>query len=421
MVYRPKHHLTAPQGRLGAPSGLMLIDDSVHTFYQHNPQFPAEPLLTGWGHAAVGSAARDGTWRHYPMALNPDFQLGSRTSGCAVAVDGRVRLFHTAEGDAESDVGAVITVAEGRNVSSPMGGMYRKSAGQAVATPEGYIGAARDPHVTRAADGTWRMVASAQRENHTGAVLLYTSPDLDQPWEFAGEIEFAGLNYNTASAHHWRYPNLISMWDHTAEEMRDVIVFCPQFPDSEECGYVVGRLDGVRFEVLRDFTPLDYGHDFYAPHLIPLSPGGALAIALMGQPARATTPAFQEEGWLNSFTLLRELSLSDAHLSTIILIPAGTSLVGNRVDIGSTEFSADLVDAGGNVGASVHWQPHGDGRGTLSLSVDGLVRWADCDEGEVVFVADGAAVELTAGTGEVAFASAVFAEGGVDWAELRVN
>ena len=37
----------------------------------------------------------------------------------------------------------------------------------------------------------------------------------------------------------------------------------------------------------------------------------------------------------------------------------------------------------------------------------------------MVFVADGAAVELTAGTGEVAFSSAVFAPGGNDWAALR--
>ena len=47
------------------------------------------------------------------------------------------------------------------------------------------------------------------------------------------------------------------------------------------------------------------------------------------------------------------------------------------------------------------------------------MRWAECGPGELVCTADGAAVELTAGGGEVAFSSAVFAPNGNEWASFR--
>lgn len=82
------------------------------------------------------------------------------------------------------------------------------------------------------------------------------------------------------------------------------------------------------------------------------------------------------------------------------------------------------------MGATVTWNPEPTGpgresgahelRGTIALNVDGLLRWAECRAGEFVFTADGAAVEMTAGGGEVAFSSCVFAADGNDWAQLRV-
>ena len=412
MVYRPKHHLTAPQGRINDPNGLTLEGDELHVYFQHDPGFPHEPKRTGWGHAAM---AADGVWRHYPMALHPDrvYDDEGCWSGSAVSHQGAIRIFYTGNAGAQTQ-----NIADAYGIGGPMGGTYRKRADNpALTIPPGYVEDFRDPHVSQAADGTWRMVVGARRENNTAAVLLYTSPDLDA-WEFAGELEFIGLNYNTASAHMWECPNLLTMWDTVAEQPREVLVFCPQFPDSEECGYVVGRLDGLRFEVLRDFTPLDYGHEFYAPQLIPFG-SGALMLGWMGLPGRDNVPTFEAEGWVHSLTLVRELSLIDASLNTSLHIPTHHDMLVERFELSGEEFAAELVDSEGNVGASVHWQPDGSGRGTLSLDVDGLVRWAECAGGTMVFVADGAAVELTAGTGEVAFSSAVFAPGGNDWASLR--
>lgn len=419
MVYRPKYHLTAPQGRVNDPNGLMLLGESLHVFFQHDPSFPLTPKRTGWGHAATRLGS--GTWRHYPMALYPDqaYDAQGCYSGSAVVHEGCTRLFYTGNVKRDGERFTSQNIVDATGVDGPMGGIYRRRADNPVieGPAEGYTAHFRDPHVSRGADGLWRMVVGAQRDNHTGAVVLYTSEDLDH-WELAGEIEFDGLNYNTASAYMWECPNLVRMSDLATGEILDVLVFCPQFPDSDECGYVVGRLDGTRFEVTRDFTPLDYGHEFYAPQLISYG-GGALALGWMGLPGRDAVPSLEAEGWAHSLTLVRELSLVDGSVHTSLIIPPEPDMVVEQVLLGGAEFNAELVDVEGHVGASVHWQPDLAGRGTLSLSVDGLVRWAECAEGEMVFVADGAAVELTAGGGEVAFSSAVFAPGGNEWAELR--
>lgn len=392
MGYRPKHHLTAPQGHTGAPNGLALVGDELHVFYQHNPT----PECSGWGHAATTDG---GTWRHFPMALY------SAEAGSAVVHEGRMRLL---------TAGAVV---DAEDPAGPMGGVFTPGE-PLVGEVTGYATAPRDPHISRGPDGTWRMVLGAQRENHTGAVLLYTSTDLDA-WKLAGEIEFAGLNYNTASAHTWERPNLVRMTDRASGEILDVLVFSPRFPDSDECGYVAGRLEGLRFEVLRDFTPLDFGHTFAAPQLLSYG-GGALMIGSAG----------------NSLTLVRELSLIDASLHTSLLIPTEPAMLVDRRHLGASEFAAELVGSGsvagaGSVGASIHWQPHGDNRGTISLDIGGLVRWAECRAGEMVLVADGPLLELTAGYGEVAFASDLAVpdaapgavsgavSGEFSWAELR--
>ena len=88
-----------------------------------------------------------------------------------------------------------------------------------------------------------------------------------------------------------------------------------------------------------------------------------------------------------------------------------------RVDLGSQPWAAELT-AGETTCATVTWQPDGQGRGTIAVDVGGLIRWAECAEGELVFTADGAAVECTAGDGEVAFSCAVFAPGGAGWTAL---
>lgn len=434
MSYRPKFHISPPQGRLNDPNGLTLVGDELHVFYQHDPLFPSGPKRTGWGHAATGLGGRvgDGVWRHYPDALYPGlpYDQNGCYSGCAVVADGVMRLFYTGNVKRDGQRFTSQNIVDVHDLTGPMGGQYRRYRDNPVIDgfPEGYTAHFRDPHITRVG-GRWRMVIGAQRVDKTGAAVLYTSDDLET-WRFESEIEFAGLRQTVASAYMWECPNLVRMTDQSTGEELDVLVICPQFPDSDECGYIVGRLDGLRFDVVRDFTPLDYGHEFYAPQLIEFGTG-ALMLGWMGLPGRDETPTLDAEGWVHQLTLPRQLVLSDAVLHTFLHLPADpTAMVVYSCELGAEPWTAELVDVEGAVGATVTWNPEPTGagresgahelRGTIALNVDGLLRWAECRAGEFVFTADGAAVEMTAGGGEVAFSSCVFAADGNDWAQLRV-
>ncbi|PAT13106.1 glycoside hydrolase family 32 protein [Corynebacterium hadale] len=428
MTYRPKFHLTPPQGRLNDPNGLTLIGDELHVFYQHDPSFPRTPKRTGWGHAVT--RLDDGRFYHLPDALYPDFPYDANGcySGSAVVHEGHMRLFYTGNLKVDGERVTSQNIVDVEDVQGPLGGVYHRRADNPAIEgfPEGFTPDFRDPHVTQAPDGSWRMVIGARRENNTGAVVVYTSQDLDT-WELAGPLEFVGLDYNTASAYMWECPNLLRMEDRATGEVLDVLVFCPQFPDSDECGYVVGRLDGLTFEVVTGFTPLDYGHEFYAPQLVSLG-AGALMLGWMGLPARDDTPTFAAEGWVHQLTLPRELSLIDATLHTTLRLPRDQDeMLVSRQALDATPQTLELVDVEGNVGATVAWAPQTDGdggqatvRGTLSVTVDGLMRWAECGAGELVCTADGSALELTAGGGEVAFSSAVFAPNGNEWASFQL-
>lgn len=419
MSYRPKHHLTPPQGRLNDPNGMMLLGDELHVFYQHDPSFPAEPKRTGWGHAVTTLGS--GVWSHLPDALYPGqpYDVNGCYSGSGVVHDGRVRLFYTGNVKRDGERFTSQNIVDVEDIEGPMGGVYRRHPSNPVidGPAEGYTAHYRDPHVTQAQDGTWRMVLGAQRVDGTGAAVLYTSDDLEH-WEFAGEVEFAGLNYNTASAFMWECPNLLRMRDCATGRERDVFVFCPQFPDSDECGYVVGKLDGLRFEVDRDFTPLDYGTEFYAPQLISDGDGGALMLGWMGLPARDDTPTMAAEGWVHQLTLVRELSLVDDHLTTTLQIPQSCEMLVDKRQLGAQPWSGVLIAGEDNVCVTVAWRPDGKGRGMVSVEAAGRIRWAECAEGELVVTADGAAVECTAGDGEVAFSFALFAPGGAQWSAL---
>ncbi|SDS50480.1 glycoside hydrolase family 32 protein [Corynebacterium timonense] len=421
MTYRPMYHLSPPQGRLNDPNGLVLSGQTLHAFYQHDPAFPAGKKRTGWGHAVT--TLGEGTWRHLPDALYPDFPYDRH--GCysgSAAVDGeRVALLYTGNLTVDGERYATQNLVEVTDLDGPAGGYFRRSPNNPLigAPAPGYTAHYRDPHVTRGADGRWRMLLGAQRADLAGAVVMYTSDDLDV-WRFEGELTFAGLSRNLAAAYMWECPNLVRLVDEATGAERDVLVFCPQFRDVDECGYVVGTLTGTHFEVETDYTPVDYGHEFYAPQLIAHG-DGALMLGWMGLPGRDDTPTLAAEGWVHQLTLPRRVRLRGGRLVQELILPAHPDMLVERVEVGAEPLRAQLIDATGDAPLTLTWTPSTPGRGTLALEKSGLVRWAECAAGEVLVTADGAAVEVTAAGGEVAFSSAVFSRDGAPWERLEVQ
>lgn len=437
-AYRPRFHITPPQGRLNDPNGMFLDGDTLHVFYQHDPAFPEWSKRTGWGHA---SARLDElVWTHHPDALYPDapYDLhGCYSGGAARDDDGQVYLFYTGNLKVDGERIPSQNAVTAEDFAEPMGGVYRRvQQNPLINGPEdGFTGHYRDPMVTKDPTGesTWRMVIGAQRDDETPAVALYRGENLLE-WQFAGALEFDTANAVPGGSPDivpggfmWECPNLITMRDQETGEDLDVLIICPQglaartdeqgtthYASSDQCGYIVGRLRGTTFEVLRGFTEIDYGHQFYAPQVIAHG-DGALMVGWMGLPAQDDTPAVDSEGWVHCLTTPRQLTLVGRALRQELLLPPEANVLRAQVD-GDERFL--LVDGSGHQGLEVSVRKQDSGQLALRIDLGGDVRQVPVSAGELVLYVDGSAVEITAGDGAVAAALVAFSSDSSEW-ELR--
>lgn len=435
MNYRPNFHIAPPYGRLNDPNGVFLDGDTMHVYYQHDPCFPHAPKRTGWAHASAKYSVA-GPWRHHPDVLSPDlpYDKDGCYSGGAVVDGTDVWLFYT--GNLKVDGKRIPSQNRVRvlDPSGPEGGIYYRDAANPLIpdSEEGFTGHFRDPQISRDEQG-WRMVIGAQREDENAAVVLYRSQDLKN-WDFEGALDFAlddaapGLSPELLPGGYvWECPNLVTLTDKATGESKDVLVFCPQglepvkvdgqthYASSDQCGYLVGKLDGTTFHVERGFSELDYGHEFYAPQLVGMSDGQALLLGWMGLPAQDDKPTV-EEGWVHTLTLPRRVWLEDGVLYQwpvweTIPDAAGREGFGSTVSLSSSRGgSYSLVDVEGRE----HLR-FSAGEGLLRVSVGDDERVIACPEGEVMAIADGCAVEIFAGGGRIAASASVFGEGEARW------
>lgn len=434
----PRHHLTPPTGRLNDPNGMYLDGDVLHVYYQSDPGFPEAPKRTGWGHATTGLSGPDRLlWHHLPDALLPDapYDLDGCYSGSAVVVDGQVRLFYTGNLKVDGERITSQNMVSVKDPGGPEGGHHHRSPLNPLidGPAAGFTAHHRDPQITVDPHDSsqWRMLVGAQREDGTGAAVRYTSTDLTT-WRPDGGLRFDLSHATPGSApdvlpggYMWECPNLLTLQDESTGEMLDVLIFCPQglepvtvdgvthYASSDQCGYVVGRLTGTTFEVLRGFSELDHGHEFYAPQAV-VTDGGArgLLIGWMGLPAQDAHPTLAE-GWVHCLTVPRVLTLRDHHLHQELLLPPcdhGTDeafgpVTIRRLQLGDAPEKMD-IDASPGPGVEITWTP-----GRLSVSRGDDTRTMVCPPGELTVLVDASAIELTAGDGAVAFSLRSFPDG----------
>ena len=412
---RPFLHVTPLQGRLNDPNGLCTVGNTLHIFYQHDPVFPSTPKRTGWGHASVLISGKN-AWRitHHPDSLYPghSYDMQGCYSGNAVIVNENERngkdnkdslaIFYTGNVKIPLEDGKIrrrTTQNLVRATNDPVVGMefhYYPENPLIDGPAPGFTEHFRDPMVTRDFGGErrWRMVIGAQRNDLTGGIALYRSDDLVH-WAYESELIFDVKNAQPGSApdilprgYMWECPNLFRMHDRSTGEDLDVLVMCPQglserringvrhYASSDQCGYIVGRLEGTTFSVIRGFSELDYGHTFYAPqftdgsrianpqdvskkdnketesstedylkdqdHLVDNSRSAensywrrrsgqgsgvwdsAVMLGWMGLPDADDAPTVSAAGWVHSLTMPRRVVLQDYRLVQSFLPDKGT-------------------------------------------------------------------------------------------------
>ncbi|MBS0662442.1 MAG: glycoside hydrolase family 32 protein [Verrucomicrobia bacterium] len=257
--WRPRLHLTAPQGWINDPNGLVRVGDTWHLQYQF--EWPRR-----WGHATSRDLFH---WRHEPVALEPD-ALGDCWSGGTVHdVDNRSGLFAAGSGglvsvftSQDESAGQRISLA----ASSDGGRTWVKYAGNPVLRRAGRD--CRDPKVFwDAVRQRWAMVMTEGRH-----LTFFISANLRE-WRETGRFDpELGPGEDGVEC-----PDLFPL--RVADRDCEKWIFSYSYlsgenftPDGRGFGvcaqrYLVGEYDGERFQAeagQRKGLPLGHGPDEYA-------------------------------------------------------------------------------------------------------------------------------------------------------------
>lgn len=305
-IWRNKFHIQPPTGLLNDPNGLVYHNGEYHVFYQWHPDAP-EHGLKFWNHVKSTDLV---SWQFDERLVMPDtpYDKDGAYSGSAIVNKGQVELYYT--GNTRNLQG----IRHPYQVKAELGAKEVVNKRVIIdGIPKAYTEHFRDPKVIKKAD-IYYMIIGAQRENLTGAALMYTSKDSEN-WEFAYEVktEYEDLGYM------WECPDL------TQVEGKDVLLFCPQgsmnTPIEKENLYPsVYLLGDYNFETGyfnndKAVEKLDYGFDFYAAQTFSDENNDTVLIAWVGMPEIAYPS--DKFGWAHVLTLPRKLKVIDGVLHQI--------------------------------------------------------------------------------------------------------
>jgi beta-fructofuranosidase len=376
----PRFHVAPPVGRLNDPNGLIVDNGVYHVFYQFGPFFPTGKLIA-WGHATSSDLVN---WTQHDPAITPTdwFDRSGVYSGGAIQRGDVTWLHYT--GNVKTDEG--VREAYQCAVTTRDFKTFEKLAANPLISgpPPGYTAHIRDPFVVPAGDG-YVMYLGAQREDLSGAILVYTSDDLEN-WELSGELEVEGEGYEHFG-YMWECPNVLQLADEATGEEFDVLLFSPQGIDAEDhqfrnifaCGYVVGHLEGRHFTPTSDFIELDSGFEFYAPQVFTFGPDEdattPLLVGWVGNASEDNQPSLRDYGWVHMLTTARDLTLRDGRIyqsprlerfvepDTRVQLASGTAVKGEEVDFAELadqrSFVLDLEVAGDDAWHIILGKPDG--------------------------------------------------------------
>ncbi|WP_394897830.1 sucrose-6-phosphate hydrolase [Clostridium butyricum] len=303
-IWRNKNHIEMPFGLVNDPNGLSYFNGKYHIFYQWNP-FGCEHKTKHW---ALVKTTDFVNFTKPEIILKPEdwFDKNGCYSGGAYVKDDILKLFYTGNVKNEKDERESYQCIVDYNKD----GSFEKRGPIIPKQPDGYTAHFRDPMIF-VNEGIYYMVLGVQRENLTGAALIYKSDDIEK-WELVGELETNMKDFG----YMWECPNIIKVNDD-----KYAFLFSPQGLEAEEfknqniyqSGYVIGNLD---FKVPQlknhsEFKEIDMGFDFYAPQVFTHNDKNIM-IGWVGMPDKDSEyPSGENGGWMFPLTLPRVLKYKD--------------------------------------------------------------------------------------------------------------
>ena len=302
-IWRNKNHIEMPFGLVNDPNGLSYFNGKYHIFYQWNP-FGCEHKTKHW---ALVKTTDFVNFTKPEIILKPEdwFDKNGCYSGGAYVKDDILKLFYTGNVKNEKDERESYQCIVDYNKD----GSFEKRGPIIPKQPDGYTAHFRDPMIF-VNEGIYYMVLGVQRENLTGAALIYKSDDIEK-WELVGELETDMKEFG----YMWECPNI------KVNDDKYAFLFSPQGLEAEEfknqniyqSGYVIGNLD---FKVPQlknhsEFKEIDMGFDFYAPQVFTHNDKNIM-IGWVGMPDKDSEyPSGENGGWMFPLTLPRVLEYKD--------------------------------------------------------------------------------------------------------------
>ncbi|WP_347548496.1 sucrose-6-phosphate hydrolase [Pseudalkalibacillus hwajinpoensis] len=303
--WRQSFHIQPETGLLNDPNGFSFYNGEYHLFYQWFPLGPVHGLKY-WYHMKSKDLA---TWENVGTGIKPDqfFDSHGAYSGSGIEHDDKLYLFYTGNTRDENWVRHPYQCMAWMNKE----GVITKANRPIIDhVPEGYTDHFRDPKVWENNDSFYAIIG-AQRENKTGAVIVYRSHNLEE-WHLLGEVVTQLENFG----YMWECPDYFDL------DGQGVLMFSPQglepsgdaFQNIYQSGYVVGN--ALELPALNythgAFTELDHGFDFYAPQTMEDPAGRRFMVGWMGLPEIAYPT--DQSGWAHCLTVPRELTIQNGKL-----------------------------------------------------------------------------------------------------------
>ncbi|MBB6450011.1 beta-fructofuranosidase [Geomicrobium halophilum] len=303
--WRQTFHVQPPMGLLNDPNGFCFYNGKFHLFYQWFP-FGAVHGMKHWYHTTSDDLVH---WENQGLAIEPRewFESHGAFSGSGIVHEESLHLLYTGNTRNkhwERHAYQCLAVMNSHH-------QIQKHADPIIeGPPKGYTHHFRDPKVWQDED-SYHLVIGAQRENRTGCVLLYHSPDLYH-WELIGEVK---TRYNDFGFM-WECPDYFELGG------KGLLLFSPQGLEPEgyhyqniyQSGYFIGNplnLTDGSFEH-EDFEELDAGFEFYAQQTTLTPDGRRILIGWMGLPEiHYPTDRYQ---WAHCLTIPRELAIKNGKL-----------------------------------------------------------------------------------------------------------